>query len=117
MGPMENSEILDILNILQVGMIDLIEPGKTAYDENDVHTCISLINEHVKDVNHAASKEEAMKIVEKTVLALNDLNKKCAHELIDTAAREDIVEVIILVMNFKGFNTKGEDVTEEWREW
>lgn len=58
-----------------------------------------------------------MKIVKKTVLALNALNEKCEYELIETEQREDIAEIIILAGYLKGFNDRDDDITEEWREW
>ena len=58
-----------------------------------------------------------MKVVEKTVLALNELNEPCDEELIETGQREDIAEIIILAGNLTGYNSLDEDITEEWREW
>ena len=58
-----------------------------------------------------------MKVVEKTVLALNELNEPCDKELIETGQREDIAEIIILAGNLTGYNSLDEDITGEWREW
>ena len=78
---------------------------------------MNLISDYLNKVENASSKEEAMKIVEKTVLALNGLNEKCEYELIETDQREDIAEILILAGNLKGFNSRDEDITEDWREW
>lgn len=114
---MDSSEIKEIKARLQGGMIDFIEPGETAYDKTDVETCMNLISDYLSEIENVNSKDEAMKIVEKTVLALNDLNEKCEYELIETDQREDIAGIIILAGNLKGFNSRDEDITEDWREW
>lgn len=113
----ENSEIKEISERLKEGMIEFIEPGETAYSKTDVETCMNLISDYLNKVENASSKDETMKIVEKTVLALNDLNEKCEYELIETDQREDIAEILILAGNLKGFNSRDEDITEDWREW
>ena len=113
----ENSEIKEISKRLRHGMIDFIEPGKTSYTENDVKKCMDIISKYLREIEITDSKEKAMKIVEKAVLSLNELNKNCKYELIETDQREDIVEIIILAGNLKGFNSRNNDITEDWREW
>ena len=98
-------------------MIDFIEPGVTSYNEKDVEICIELIDDFIIKIEKIESKKEAMKLVEKTVVALNKINERCNYELIETEQREDIAEIIILSGNLKGFNERDEDITEEWREW
>lgn len=113
----ENEEIKIISGRLKESMINFIEPGETSYTEKDVETCMNLIDISLNELANTNSKEEGMKIVEKTVLALNELNKNCDEELIETDQREDIAEIIILAGNLKGYNSLDEDITEEWREW
>lgn len=117
MGLIENSEIKEIYTRLEEGMIDFIDPGLTAYDNTDVKSCMNLISNYLSKIEKVNSKDEAMQIVEKTVLALNDLNEKCEYELIETNQREDIAEIIIIAGYLKGFNGRDEDITEDWREW
>ena len=31
--------------------------------------------------------------------------------------QEDIAEILILAGHLKGYNTRDEDIAEEWREW
>ena len=62
----ENSEIKEISERLKEGMIDFIEPGETAYDKSNVETCMSLISDYLSKIENANSKEDALKIVEKT---------------------------------------------------
>lgn len=62
-------------------------------------------------------KKNGMKSVKNVVLGLNDLNEKCGHELIETDQREQIADIIILAGHLKNYNTRNEDITEDWREW
>jgi CubicO group peptidase (beta-lactamase class C family) len=111
------NKIQTIRERLENSMLDYITPGVTAYDETDVETCMKILDEHLDQINECQTKEEALKLTENTILKLNDLNKKTNYELVETTQREDIAEIIILAGFAKGFNTKDEDITEEWREW
>ena len=78
---------------------------------------MNIIDDYIINIEKADSKKDAMFIVEKTVILLNEINEKCEYELIETEQREDIAEIIILSGSLKGFNTRDDDITEEWREW
>ncbi|WP_157976270.1 hypothetical protein [Lewinella sp. IMCC34191] len=114
---MDNPEIKEIQARLEGGMLDYIDAAQPEYDQRDVATCMQLLSRYLNEMENAESREEAMRVVERTVLALNDLNEKCAYALIETDQREDIAEIIILAGHFKGFNAREEDITEEWRDW
>jgi len=113
----KHEEILEISKRLKDGMIDFIEPGQTSYTEVNVENCMSIISNYLTEIEKTNNKVQAMKIVEKTVLELNQLNEKCEHEIIETDQREDIAEILILAGHLKGYNSRDEDITEEWREW
>jgi len=113
----QRSALRSKIERLEKEMLNYIEPEFSAYDKTSVEECISVLNEHVEQTNNCTSKDEALKIVEKTVLKLNDLNKKTNYVLIETARREKIANIIIMAGYLKGFNSKDEDITEEWREW
>ncbi|MEM6805372.1 MAG: hypothetical protein AAF696_28500 [Bacteroidota bacterium] len=113
----EHPSIKEILPRLKEGMIDFIVPGDTGYTEKEVDTCLQMLAVYLQAMEASSSKEEGMKIVEQTVLALNDLNEKCEHELIETEQREDIAEIIILAGSLKGYNDVDDDITEDWRDW
>ncbi|MBI1837591.1 MAG: hypothetical protein HYR91_10040 [Flavobacteriia bacterium] len=117
MVTIKNTEIEEIYTRLKENMINFIEPGVTSYDKKDVEKCMHIIDDYIIHIEKAESKKEAMLLVEKTVKLLNDINEKCGEELIETEQREDIAEIIILSGSFKGFNSRDEDITEEWREW
>ncbi len=113
----ENHEIKEISIRLKEGMIDFIEPGESSYSESDVEKCMTLLTNYILEIENTNSKKEAMTIVKRTVLALNELNENCEYELIETDQREDIAEILILAGSLKGYNSKDEDITEDWREW
>ena len=113
----ENEEILEISKRLKEGMIDFIEPGQSSYTKENVENCMSIISNYLTEIEMTNSKVAAMEIVEKTVVKLNQLNEKCEHEIIETDQREDIAEILILAGHLKGYNSRDEDITEEWREW
>ena len=113
----ESREIANISLRLKEGMIDFIEPGETSYTEKDVEKCMDLISNCLQEIENANSQDEGMKIVEKAVLSLNELNEDCNYELIETDQQEDITQIIIIGGSLKGINSRDEDITEEWREW
>jgi hypothetical protein len=113
----ENVEIKKISESLKTGMIEYIQPGETEYNEKDVEKCMKLIDTFLAELTQTETKESGMKVVEKVVLKLNELNEKCEYELIETDQREQLAEIINLAGNLKGYNEKDEDITEEWREW
>lgn len=113
----ENVEIKKTSESLKEGMIEYIEPGETEYTESDVENCMTLINNFLDEISKSESKKEGMQSVKKIVLGLNDLNEKCGHELIETDQREQIAGIIILAGHLKHYNTRNEDITEDWREW
>ncbi|PKV52832.1 hypothetical protein ATE84_4960 [Aquimarina sp. MAR_2010_214] len=113
----ENAEIKKNSEILKMGMIEYIQYGETEYTKSDVEKCMTLIDNFLVEISNSDSKENGMKIVKKVVLELNDLNKKCEYELIETDQREFIAEIIIIAGHLKGYNDRNEDITEDWREW
>jgi hypothetical protein len=78
---------------------------------------MKLIDTFLTELTQTETKENGMKVVEKVVLKLNELNEKCEYELIETDQREQLAEIINLAGNLKGYSKKEEDITEEWREW
>jgi len=107
----------ETLKQLKEDMIDFIVPGETAYSNDDVEECLKIISNFLQKIKSTNSKEEGMQIVKNIVISLNDLNEKCEYELIETDQRELIAEIIISAGNQMGFNSKDEDITEDWREW
>ena len=102
---------------LKKSMIDYIKTGDANYNEKDVKKCISIIDKFLIDIKNSKSKEDGLLIVKNTVLQLNNINKKTNFSLIETMERENIAEIINLAGYEKGYNSKDEDITEQWREW
>jgi hypothetical protein len=115
MNLLENDEMLEISARLKESMIDFIAEGVT-YSEKEVDQCMLALHDFLKNMSHTKNKEEGMKLVEKTVLALNELSENYP-EMIETGQREDICEIIILAGFLMRYNGRDEDITEEWREW
>jgi transcriptional regulator of heat shock response len=113
----DNFEMVEISARIRTDMLNYIEPGDTSYSSSEVEECMQILQDYLVGMEIKESKDDAMKLVEKTVLALNELNQRCQFELIETDQREDICEIIILAGKIKGFNTRDEDITDEWREW
>ncbi len=114
-----NKEVsIDELKIdLKKSMLDFIKTGNTEYGEKDVNECFFIIDNFLIDIKNSKSKKEGLSIVKNTVLQLNNLNKKTNFSLIETMERENIAEIINLAGFEKGYNSKDEDITEQWREW
>ena len=102
---------------LKKSMIDYIKTGDANYNEKDVKKCISIIDKFLIDIKNSKSKDDGLLIVKNTVLQLNNINKKTNFSLIETMERENIAEIINLAGYEKGYNSKDEDITEQWREW
>ena len=102
---------------LRKSMIDYIKTGDANYNEKDVKKCISIIDKFLIDIKNSKSKEDGLLIVKNTVLQLNNINKKTNFSLIETMERENVAEIINLAGYEKGYNSKDEDITEQWREW
>lgn len=113
----EHTEIKAILTRLKAGMIDYMGEEETDYSAVQVDQCMDILASYLEAMGKSNNKPEGMAIVEKTVLALNDLNEECEGALIETDQREDIAEVIIIAGHLMGYNTRDEDITEDWREW
>jgi len=111
----DNQEIKDLCKSLEDSMLDYMEHA--SYTKSDVDECMTIVKTYLDKMNGLSSRDEGMKLVETTVKAINQLNERCDHEMIETDQREDLAEIIIVAANLKGFNPDGEDITEEWREW
>lgn len=114
----QHLDIQPILQRLEASMLDDIrDEGPHNYTPAEVKSCMSILDDFLSKMDLAASPPEGLAIVEKSVLALNNLNESCGHSLIKTDQREDIVELMILAGHLKGFNERHEDITEDWRDW
>lgn len=113
----ENADINRIVVSVRASMVEYMELDESSYTVKDIDKCMNLIDHFLGEMSAADSKKVAMPHVKKVVLALNDLNEACDHELIETDQRELLAEIIILAGYLKGYNKRTEDTTEDWREW
>lgn len=112
-----NPKLMARIHDLRTTMMDYMKASNPSYTAKDVDACANILNEYVKALGKTHSKEEGMLTVKSTVIKLNELNKKCGSQLIETGEREVIAEIIIAASHEKGYNSADEDITEAWREW
>ena len=115
--PKEYKYLLKKVENLRISMINYMEDANPDYTEKDVNKCVEILYKYIQDLAKTNSKSNGMEIVKSTILDLNQLNENCNGQLIETSEREQIAEIMILAGNEKGYNSKEEDITEEWREW
>lgn len=113
----EKDEMLLRVGLLKESMISYMEDANPSYTEKDVEQCNVILKTYLKEIAQTESKEAGIEVVKGTIIQLNELNKKCDFELIETSERELIAEIIILASSKKGYNSQEEDITEKWREW
>ena len=97
------------------GMRDFMEHA--GYDESHIAYCDSILAKFLDEMTIAPDRTSGLQLVKAAALALNELNERCGHELIETQQREDIAGILIRAGHLRGFNAADEDTTEEWREW
>lgn len=111
------SKQIEEIEILKKEMIDYMNLSKPKYTIKDVEKCEFILVEFIKDIDKTTTKEEGTKIIQTTIFQLNELNKKCQYNLIETNERERIAQIMINMGYLKGYNSLNEDITEQWREW
>lgn len=89
------------------------------YSPRHIRKCKKILQIYLNHLGKMTAPTDGaiMTEVEKTVLALNRLNKKTGYALIETDEREAIAEFIQTVAVAFGLQEPDGDITEEWREW
>ena len=127
------NDLQQIKQSLLDGMVSYMNiPGvATGYDsfytQADVDRCGSLLDEFVAALPKRTSDFAAvMTAIEKTVIALNELNEIREHSLIETDQREAICQFLETAIVVKGIdidalaasqNCTRHEITDEWRDW
>lgn len=114
-----NNKILAIQNKLSAEMLDYIEDDDfPPYGSEQVEICMTLLRDFVDDIQVMEVDDPglASNKVQRLIVELNQLNNQYDGCLIETEQREDICELIDLVLAESGYEFEG-DITEEWREW
>ncbi|HEY0587341.1 MAG TPA: hypothetical protein VGD52_14495 [Pseudoduganella sp.] len=102
-----------ILEGMRDYVADMEEPY---YTLEKVAECGRILDDFLAAMARTQGDAAIMAEVEKTVLALNELNDACGGSLIETGQREDLCDLIERAANQAGLATD-EDITEQWREW
>ena len=90
----ENKSIKEVTENLQIGMINYLQYADNEYTKKDVEKCIKIIKTFEVNIAKSKSKIEGLKLIDSTVIQLNELNKKCGGRLIETDQREAICHII-----------------------
>lgn len=100
------------------GMLNYLagDPDCAEYTEEDVESCDARLSAFLTTMTPGLGPNAIMAAIRDLVLSLNALNDRCGGTLIETDAREDICELIIMAQQVAGL-TEDEDITGEWREW
>ena len=87
--------------------------------EEAIGECRRLLEGYVESLAEleAPSEEEILALVERVVLALNDLNEETDSAMIETDEREAICEILQGAALDAGLPETDDDITEPWREW
>lgn len=115
--PKEYQDLLINIETLKTGMIRYMNESNPDYTAKDVNQCVIILQSYILEIAKSNSKKDGIEIIKSKIQELNELNKKCGDQLIETGEREQIAEIIISAGYKKGYNQKDEDITEEWREW
>jgi hypothetical protein len=110
---------IDALANMRRYLADILDGGgDPGYTGADVGECGRVLEAYLARVAGAArGDDDAVRgAVKDAVLALNALNERCNHHLIETDQREQLCELIQRAAAAAGIGS-GEDVTEAWREW
>jgi hypothetical protein len=114
---LEQPELRQALALLTGGMLSYMESGEASYSDEDIDKCRDILTAHAKALEQVKDRAAALDLVKSTVFQLNKLNQDAGEDLIETDQREEMCGFIIKAGAIMGFNSEGEDVTEEWREW
>jgi hypothetical protein len=114
---LEHSDLRDSLVRITSGMLSYMDGGTASYSAADIDRCRAILISHAEALEQAKDRTAALEVVKSTVTQLNILNQNAGQDLIETDQREEICGFIIKAGAIMGFNSEGEDVTEEWREW
>ena len=110
----------EILDGMRSYMEDLAQDGALAgYAAADIDECERIIDRFL-DIARTAQSDDGAAVrtaVKQIVLALNALNARCGHTLIETDQREGLCELILGAASEAGAVGRDEDITEPWREW
>jgi hypothetical protein len=92
--------------------------GEPGYTGADIGECGRIVDACLAGIARADKGDEAAvtAAVREATLALNELNARCNHHLIETDQREHLCALFGQAAIARGVGS-GEDLTAPWREW
>ena len=89
------------------------------YGPQDVENCAAVLDRFLAAAASASGPDRDARLLAAVEAAVTSLNELVAEreELIETGEREAICALIDAALADAGYDTKGRDVTEQWREW
>jgi hypothetical protein len=103
------------------------ERGKNGLDQYTKENCLAaqtILDELLTDLaelGENASEEQKIKLFERAVISLNELNDQIDGALIETEEREELCELFNQVAIHAGIDPskygEGEGPASEWRDW
>jgi hypothetical protein len=92
------------------------------YSAKDVAECAKHLDQYIVEIHDGkkqGNQDYILATSKKLVLALNDLNERCGHGLIETMEREALIEMIDIGAKQAGYEGKTDfhDVILAWRKW
>jgi hypothetical protein len=110
------TEVLEGMREYLAGVLD--SGGEPGYTGADIGACGRILDACLAAIAAAAPGDEAAvtAAVRDATLALNDLNARCGHHLIETDQREHLCTLLGQAAILRGVGS-GADLTAEWRAW
>ena len=120
----ESGTVDEVEARMVAGMLGYMTPAaddpdfRCPYGREEIDRCVAIVDGYLAALAATPPPDEKgiRRAIETAVLALNDLNERCDHELIETVQREQLATILMLAASHAGLRTE-EDLTEEWREW
>ena len=87
------------------------------YDERHIEEFDHILNEYINKLKLSGGKStQVSRIIESTILKINELHDICRGQLIDSWRNERLTEYIVTASRYAGFQ-KAEDIIEEKKQW
>lgn len=87
------------------------------YDEGHIEEFDHILNEYIDKLKLSGGEStQASRIIEITILKINELHDICHGQLIDSWRNERLTEYIVTASRYAGFK-KAEDIIEAKKQW
>jgi len=87
------------------------------YDEGHIEEFDHILNEYINKLKLSGGEStQASRIIESTILKINELHDICRGQLIDSWRNERLTEYIVTASRYAGFQN-AEDIIEAKKQW